>query len=208
MKTFFFHQETGNSSDILSHGGIVAVPTETVYGLAADGFNEKAVADIYEVKGRPETKPINLLVSGMADVEKVCQNIPEEAYRLAEAFWPGPLTMILEKRGIVPDIVTSGGKTVGVRCPDHSLTLSLLKEFGRPLAVPSANPSGGKSPVSAEEVKAYFEGKIGAIIDGGLCSVGIASTILALTDRPIRVLRLGGLLPETIYEKTGIRVMV
>ena len=139
-------------------------------------------------------------------MEAFCRETPEEAYRLAEAFWPGPLTMILKKTDLVPGIVTAYGNTVGVRCPDHPLTLSLLKKLGTPLAVPSANPSGAKSPVNAREVQSYFDGKIEAIIDGGECTIGVASTILDLTVSPIRVLRMGELTPEKILNETGISV--
>lgn len=200
METLIFNRELGTSAEILKRGGLVAVPTETVYGLAANAFDANAVRRIYEVKGRPETKPISLLVSGMADVECFCKNIPEEAYRLASVFWPGPLTMILEKRQLVPDIVTAGGKTVGVRCPDNALTLSLIRAAGVPLAAPSANISGAPSPKNAEAVKSSFCGKIDCILDGGVCTVGIESTIVDLTCVPPKILRVGGLAPEAIFQ--------
>ena len=179
--------------DTIKSGGLAAVPTETVYGLAADGLNENAVAGIYEIKGRPETKPISLLVSSMAQAEEFCRDIPEKAYMLAEKFWPGPLTMVFKKRASVPDIVTAGGGTVGVRCPAHDKTLRLIALTGCPLAAPSANISGMPSPKSAEEVLAYFDGRIPCLIDGGRCSVGVESTILDMTGDKIHVLRSGGL---------------
>ena len=194
------------AAKIILDGGLVAVPTETVYGLAANGLDHDAVMKIYEVKGRPETKPINLLVSGMEAVALFCTNIPDEAFTLAEKFWPGPLTMILTRRDIVPDIVTAGGKTLGVRCPDNKKTLDLIKLTGVPLAAPSANPSDMPSPKSADTVAEYFDGKIDCIIDDGVCRLGIESTILDLTVSPPRVLRLGGLSKEAIEDVLGVKV--
>lgn len=185
-------------SEIIKAGGLVSVPTETVYGLAADGLNDKAVDRIYEVKNRPEAKPLSLLVSGMTDVEQFCRDIPKAAYQLAEAFWPGPLTIILLKKDVVPDIVTAGGDTVGVRCPDHEKTLDLIRLSGVPLAAPSANMSGAPSPKTAEDVLRVFDGKIDAVIDGGPCAVGIESTIVDMTTLPPRIIRRGGLAKEAI----------
>ena len=204
MKTQVFHQCTGVAGALIVQGGLVGVPTETVYGLAADGLNAAAVEKIYVVKNRPGTKPISLLVTGMEQVCVFCKDIPQAAYALAEAFWPGPLTMILHKRDNVPAIVTAGGDTVGVRCPDHPLTLALIREAQRPLAAPSANLSGMPSPKSAQEVLAYFDGKVDAVIDGGVCAIGVASTIVDLTSETPRLLRAGGLSVDEILSKTGI----
>ena len=206
MKTLVFHQSVGTAGEIIVRGGLVGVPTETVYGLAADGLNAAAVEKIYEVKNRPETKPISLLVAGMTQVQKFCADIPVLAHTLAAAFWPGPLTMVLKKRENVPETVTAGGETVGVRCPDHPLTLALIAETGCPLAAPSANLSGMASPKSAAEVLAYFDGKIDAVIDGGCCAIGVASTIIDLTGEKPRLLRAGGLSCAEIFKKTGILV--
>lgn len=206
METYVTKDNLKFAAETIINGGLVGVPTETVYGLAADGLNESAVREIYEVKGRPETKPISLLVGGMADVEKFCKDIPESAYILAEKFWPGPMTMILNKKDNVPDIVTAGGNTVGVRCPAHEATLEIIRLAGRPLATPSANISDQPSPKDVEGVLAYFEGKIPCVVDGGKCTVGIESTILLMTVNPPKVLRMGGLLPEKIKEETGIEV--
>ncbi len=191
------------AAGIIQNGGLVGVPTETVYGLAANGLDASAVEKIYAVKGRPETKPISLLVTGMGDAEMFCRDIPDLAYRLAERFWPGPLTMVLRKKENVPDIVTAGGDTVGVRCPDHAKTLGLIGLAGVPLAAPSANLSGGPSPKSAADVLKVFDGKIDAVIDGGPCTVGIESTILDLTSKPPRILRQGGLPAEAIKGVLG-----
>lgn len=193
-----------SAAEIIQSGGLVAVPTETVYGLAANGLDEDAVQKIYDVKNRPETKPISLLVTGMTDVENFCRNIPASAYVLAEKFWPGPLTMVLMKQGNVPDIVTAGGATVGVRCPDHQKTLAIIRFAGVPLAAPSANLSGAPSPKSVSDVLAVFDGKIECAVDGGPCTVGIESTIVDLTNHQPRILRQGGLPRETIEKALGI----
>ena len=181
------------AADLLAQGKLVALPTETVYGLAADATQAGAVHANYEAKGRPDTKPLNVLVDGMAMVERICQEIPLDAYRLADAFWPGPLTMILKGNGTLPDIVPAGGATQGVRCPDHPDTLAVIRALGRPLACPSANLSGHPSPKSVDDVLTQLSGRIGAVLDGGACSVGVESTILDLTVTPHRILRQGGL---------------
>ncbi len=177
----------------LRRGGLVAVPTETVYGLCADGLNEQAVADLYEVKGRPEVKPLSLMVAGRDEMGKYARDIPPAAYTLAELYWPGPLTIVLQARDVVPSIVRAGGATVGLRCPDHPLTLALLCVVGLPLAGPSANPSGQPSPKTAQDVLGYFDGKIDAVVDGGECGIGRESTIIDLTSTPYRILREGAL---------------
>lgn len=190
--------EIKTAAQILDRGGLVAVPTETVYGLAADSLNARAVESIYTAKGRPESKPISVLLTGMDMVEKVCQEIPSLAYRLAEAFWPGPLTMVLNSRDVVPDVVRAGGSTLGVRCPDHPATLALIRELDRPLAAPSANPSGESSPKDADAVLDGLGGKIDAVLDGGSCTVGVESTIVDLTGDSWKILRQGGLSEESI----------
>jgi len=200
-------EETGAAVEILKQGGLVGLPTETVYGLGADGMNSKAVEGIFEAKGRPENKPLNVLVDGMAMVEQVCKDIPQDAYVLAEAFWPGPLTIILWGRGVSPVVVSSGGNTQGVRCPDHSDTLKVIRGLGRPLACPSANLSGAVSPKTAEDVLSQLSGRIDAVVDGGPCSVGVESTILDLTVSPYRILRQGGLSRERICAVLGKEIV-
>ena len=195
--------DTEQAAELLRQGRLVAVPTETVYGLAADATQESAVRANYDAKGRPETKPLNVLVDGMSMVETVCRDIPADAYRLAEAFWPGPLTMILWGNGALPTIVPAGGATQGVRCPDHPDTLAVIRALGRPLACPSANLSGRPSPKSADEVLAQLGGRIDAVLDGGPCAVGVESTILDLTVTPYRILRRGGLSREAIEDVLG-----
>ena len=195
--------EIEQAATLLREGKLVALPTETVYGLAADATQETAVQANYDAKGRPETKPLNVLVDGMAMVETVCRDIPADAYRLAEAFWPGPLTMILWGSGTLPPIVPAGGATQGVRCPDHPATLAVIRALGRPLACPSANLSGRPSPKSAGDVLEQLGGRIPAVLDGGPCTVGVESTIVDLTVSPFRILRQGGLSREAIEAVLG-----
>ena len=190
--------DVARAAALLRAGRLVALPTETVYGLAADATQETAVQANYDAKGRPETKPLNVLVDGMGMVEAVCRDIPADAYRLAEAFWPGPLTMILWGNGTLPPIVPAGGTTQGVRCPDHPATLAVIRALRRPLACPSANRSGLPSPKSAQDVLAQLDGGIDAVLDGGVCTVGVESTILDLTAAPYRILRQGGLSPADL----------
>lgn len=206
METYFTKTDIARAAEILRAGGLVVVPTETVYGLAANGLDEKAVEEIYRVKGRPETKPISLLVDGIETASRFCSEVPEAARCLASAFWPGPLTMILRKNDLVPAVVTAGGDTVGVRCPDHPLTLNLLRVLGLPLATPSANPSGLPAPTDALAAASYLEGKIPCILDGGACIVGVASTIVDFTGPRARILRQGVLSAEDLSAAAGCEV--
>jgi len=198
MKTEIIKTDIIRAAEIIRSGGLVAVPTETVYGLAGNGLDEAAVREIYEVKGRPEVKPLSLMVPGKEAMERYCEDVHDVAYALADAFWPGPLTIILKSKSCVPEIVRAGGTTVGLRCPDHELTLALLREAGVPLAAPSANPSGEPSPKNAAKVAEYFDGKIGAILDGGECGIGTESTIIDLSAGDGRILRKGALSEEEI----------
>lgn len=200
MNTLWIQDELEPAAALLREGRLVAVPTETVYGLAGNGLDEAAVRDIYEVKGRPAVKPLSLMVPGAEAIGLYCEDVPPQAYALAARFWPGPLTLVLKAKPLVPDIVRAGGETVGLRCPDHPLTLALLQKAGVPFAAPSANPSGEESPKSAEAVRAYFDGRIAAIVDGGPCGLGRESTLLDLSRRPFRVLRQGALPEEEIAE--------
>ena len=190
--------------EVIKRGGLVAVPTETVYGLAGNGLDADAVAKIYEVKGRPAIKPLSLLVPDLAVAATVCDGIPDRAKKLAEAFWPGPLTIVLPRRDNVPEIVTAGGDTIGVRCPDHAKTLEFLRLAGVPAAAPSANISDMPSPKSAEDVLAYFDGKIDCVIDGGVCTLGVESTIVLLTGDNYIILRQGALPEEDIRRVLGL----
>ena len=198
METKIFHNAADEAAEIIKTGGLVAVPTETVYGLAGNGLDEEAVKQIYEVKGRPQVKPLSLMVPGAEAMEQYCEDVPQEARLLAERFWPGPLTIVLKAKDHIPSIVLAGGDTVGLRCPDHPMTLELLKKAGVPFAAPSANPSGEESPKTAQKVQDYFAGKIGGIIDGGECGIGLESTIISMAQKPYRILRQGALAEKEI----------
>ena len=199
MKTEWIREENlTDAAQLLRAGELAAVPTETVYGLAGNGLDKRAVEEIYEVKGRPAVKPLSLMVPGREAMERYCEAVPPQAQFLAERFWPGPLTIVLKAKELVPEIVRAGGETVGLRCPDHPLTLRLLREAGIPFAAPSANPSGEESPKTAEEVAHYFDGRIAAIVDGGPCGLGRESTLIDMSRTPYRILRQGALPEETI----------
>lgn len=200
METKIFKDDLKEAAELLKSGQLVAVPTETVYGLAGNGLDEKAVGDIYEVKGRPAVKPLSLMVPDKDTMDIYCNDVPEDAKYLADKFWPGPLTIVLKAKDIVPDIVRAGGRTVGLRCPDHPMTLELLKLSGIPFAAPSANPSGEDSPKDAGKVKEYFEGKIAGIVDGGECGIGKESTLVDMSCKPYRILRQGALSEKDIAD--------
>lgn len=200
MKTELITENMQPAAEIIRRGGLVAVPTETVYGLAGNGLNEAAVRRIYEVKGRPEVKALSLMVPDSGAMARYCERIPKAAYALAEKYWPGPLTIILKSKSIVPEITRAGGATVGLRCPDHPMTLELLRLSGLPLAAPSANPSGAPSPKTAGEVQGYFDGAIDGIIDGGACGIGTESTIIDLSKTPYAILRKGALSEEEVFD--------
>jgi L-threonylcarbamoyladenylate synthase len=197
------------AAQLLETGQLVAIPTETVYGLAANALNEEAVLKIYEVKNRPQFNPLIIHVSSFEAVRKWVKNIPAEAEQLAKAFWPGPLTLLLEKNELIHDLVTAGHTKVAVRIPDHPLTLELLKQLDFPLAAPSANPSGYVSPTSAEHVYTGLKGKIPYILDGGTCRVGLESTIIGWdeNENPI-IYRLGGISKEDIESVLGKRIEI
>ena len=200
MNTKRISQDIDTAAELLREGSLVAVPTETVYGLAGNGLDEQVIESIYEVKGRPAVKPISLMVPGAEVIDRLCEEVPDAARRLAEAFWPGPLTLVLSARSSVPEILRAGGATVGLRCPRQEQTLRLLRELDFPLAVPSANPSGMESPKDADQVFHYFDGKIAAVIDGGPCALGLESTVLDLSKAPYRILRQGSLPAEEIMD--------
>lgn len=195
----------------LRSGGLVAFPTETVYGLGAIATNEEAVRRVFALKGRPAQNPLIVHVDGEETARRYVRRWPERAQRLAEAFWPGPLTLVLDRSDLVPDLVTGGGETVGVRCPDHPLTLALLEAVGEGLVGPSANLSGGVSPTTAEHVRDAFGEDEVLTLDGGPCRAGIESTVLDLTTTPARVLRpgvigraqLAGALGERVEARAG-----
>ena len=188
---------------LLQQEQLVAIPTETVYGLGANGLSEKAVAKIFEAKGRPQDNPLILHIADPAQMEDICHSIPESAYLLAEKFWPGPLTMVLPAKECVPKRTTGGLSTVAVRCPDSAITRDIIRLAGVPVAAPSANISGKPSTTTAQHVLDDHEGKLPLIVDGGPCRVGVESTIVDLTDDVPRLLRPGGITPEQLTEVLG-----
>ena len=191
------------AADIIRAGGLVAIPTETVYGLGADGLNPDAVAKIFFAKGRPQDNPLILHIASADQLDTLCYDIPDAAYRLAEKFWPGPLTMVLPAREIVPKCTTAGLPTVAVRCPDNDITRKIIALSGTPIAAPSANLSGKPSTTTAQHVLHDHDGKLELIVDGGACQVGVESTIVDLTETPARLLRPGGITPEQLTEVLG-----
>ena len=191
------------AANLIKNGELAAIPTETVYGLGANGLDEQAVIKIFEAKGRPQDNPLILHLADGAEMERYCRDIPKEAYLLAEKFWPGPLTMVLPAKACVPKRTTGGLDTVAVRCPDSTITREIIRLAGVPLAAPSANISGKPSTTTAEHVRHDHDGRIAAIIDGGSCRVGVESTIVDLTERPARLLRPGGITPEQLVEVLG-----
>ena len=191
------------AADILRQGGLVGIPTETVYGLGANALDAEAVNKIFEAKGRPQDNPLIIHIPGPQWLPRYCEDVPPLAYTLARKFWPGPLTMILKRKPIVPDATTAGLDTVGVRCPDHQVTLSIIREAGVPVAAPSANTSGRPSCTTAADVMEDMEGKIDAVVDGGPCQVGVESTIIDLTVTPPQLLRPGGLPLESLRDALG-----
>ena len=191
------------AAEIIKSGGLVAIPTETVYGLGANGLDPQSVAKIFEAKGRPQDNPLILHVSETKEMENFCHSIPESAYKLAEKFWPGPLTMVLPARDTVPKCTTAGLPTVAVRCPDNAVTREIIRLSGCPIAAPSANISGKPSTTTAEHVMHDHNGKIDAVVDGGPCRVGLESTIVDLTEDRPRLLRPGGITPEQLREVLG-----
>ena len=189
--------------NLLNKGEVVGIPTETVYGLAANAFNEKAVAQIFAIKNRPSFDPLILHTGSLSEIEQFVHSIPDAAKQLANAFMPGPLTLLLQKKDIVPDIVTSGLPQVAVRIPKHPMTLALLQQLSYPLAAPSANPFGYISPTTAQHVEDQLGHKLPYILDGGDCHVGVESTILGFENGKPIVFRKGGLAIEDIEEVIG-----
>jgi L-threonylcarbamoyladenylate synthase len=191
------------AKQILQQGGLVAIPTETVYGLAANGLDKNAVLKIFEAKNRPHFDPLIIHTNSIEKIKLWVNDFPEWAQQLADAFWPGPLTLLLPKKNIVPDLVTAGLPQVAVRIPNHKLTLQLLESLDFPLAAPSANPFGYVSPTTAAHVAAQLQNKVDYILDGDTCDVGIESTIVGFENNSITVYRLGGLAIEDIEQVVG-----
>lgn len=196
-------KDINKAKELLEAGKLVAIPTETVYGLAGNALNPAAVAAVYEAKNRPQFDPLILHVPSLEKARALVKNIPPEAEALARAFWPGPLTLLLEKEPVVPDLATAGLPTVAIRCPDHELTKTLLNALNFPLAAPSANPFGYISPTTPAHVQAQLGERIPYILDGGPCKVGIESTIVGFDRGRGVVLRKGGLQIEEIEAVIG-----
>lgn len=189
------------AAELIKNGELVGMPTETVYGLAADALNPIAVAKIFAAKGRPADNPLIVHIADISMLTELAFDIPESAYRLAERFWPGPLTMILKKKDCIPDITSGGLDTVGIRMPDHMAARMLIEKSGLPVAAPSGNISGYPSPTKSEHMMRDMNGKIAAVIDGGECSVGVESTVISFeNDNTVRILRPGGVTREDLLE--------
>ncbi len=191
------------AAQLLKQGKLVVMPTETVYGLAADARNEAAVAAIFEAKGRPQDNPLIVHISDLSELPALVTSVPEAAKRLAAAYWPGPLTMILPRGDSIPAMVSAGLNTVAVRFPSHPVAQALIRESGCPLAAPSANLSGSPSPTTAAHVAADLSGRVSAIVDGGPCEVGLESTVISLTGDKPRLLRPGGITLDQLQAVLG-----
>ncbi|MCT4542029.1 MAG: L-threonylcarbamoyladenylate synthase [Vallitalea sp.] len=191
------------AGNILKEGGLVAFPTETVYGIGANSLDVNAINKIYEAKGRPSDNPLIVHVSSKQDVQKYAKKINYTAEKLMDEFWPGPLTLIFEKRDIIPDNITGGLNTVAIRMPSHTIARSIIKEADLPIAAPSANISGRPSPTMAEHVINDLNGKVDMIIDGGYCEIGLESTVLDVTDTIPTILRPGGITKEMLEQVVG-----
>ncbi len=204
MKTEYLTQnEISAAADILRRGGLVGIPTETVYGLGANALDVDAVGRIFKAKGRPQDNPLIIHIPDVSWLDRYCRDIPQAAYVLARRFWPGPMTMVLSRRDNVPDAVTAGLDTVGIRCPGHALCRKIIELADVPVAAPSGNLSGRPSPTTAAHMLEDMDGRIDAIVDGGSCGVGVESTIIDLTCTPPRLLRPGGVTLEQLCEVLG-----
>ncbi len=216
MKTKFYEIDINNidtekmqeAGDLIAAGELVAFPTETVYGLGGDALHPDAAKKIYEAKGRPSDNPLIIHVAEVSDLERVGKSVPEQAKKLADAFWPGPLTMIVWKKDEVPFATTGGLNTVAVRMPDHPVALELIRRSGKLIAAPSANTSGRPSPTEASHVMGDLEGRIAMVLDGGPVGIGIESTIIDLTEPVPMILRPGYITPEMLSEVLGEEVII
>ncbi len=192
------------AAKLLRQGELVAIPTETVYGLAANALDPDAVAKIFKAKGRPQDNPLIVHISSLEELPPLVTEIPDRARKLAEAFWPGPLTMVLPRSSRVPDVVTAGLETVAIRMPSHSVARAVIQVSGLPIAAPSANLSGKPSPTSARHCMEDLTGKIPLVLDGGPCQVGVESTVVTLTGDIPRLLRPGAVTAEQLREVLGL----
>lgn len=195
--------EVEKAKQALEQGDLVGIPTETVYGLAANAFNPEAVARIFDAKNRPSFDPLIVHVANKKAARELVLNMPADAIKLAKKFWPGPLTLLLPKKDIIPDLVTSGMANVAIRIPNHPLTLTLLSELRFPLVAPSANPFGYISPTTASHVNAQLGDVVKYILDGGPCTVGVESTIVGFPSEGPTIYRTGGISQEDIETEIG-----
>lgn len=193
----------GEAARVIREGGLAAFPTETVYGLGADALNPEAARKIYAAKGRPSDNPLIVHIAGMEHLSEIAKDVPDQAKKLAEAFWPGPLTMIVNKNEKVPDETTGGMQTVAVRMPNHPVALELIRKSGCLIAAPSANTSGRPSPTLAEHVAEDLDGKVPVILDAGEVGIGIESTIIDLTEAIPMILRPGYVTKRMLEEVIG-----
>ena len=196
-------EQIRQAAGMIRRGGVVAFPTETVYGLGADALNPLAVARIFEIKNRPFFDPLIVHIADLNEVSRLVITIPTDAEKLIQRCWPGPLTIVLFKNEEIPDLVTAGLPTVALRMPSHPIALQLIKESGRPVAAPSANPFGYVSPTTAEHVRDQLGDRVDLILDGGPCEVGLESTIVSFSEERPRLLRPGGLPLEEIEAIIG-----
>ena len=206
MKTELLHRskfDIQKAGDLLRAGQVVGIPTETVYGLAANALDEAAVAKIFAAKGRPQDNPLIIHISALEQLEDLAEEISPAVWQMAEQFWPGPLTMVIKKKDIVPDRTSAGLDTVGIRMPSHPVARAIIDAAGVPLAAPSANTSGKPSPTTARDVLDDMNGKIPAIVDGGACTVGVESTVVDMTGEFPQILRPGAITEEMIREAMG-----
>lgn len=191
------------AGELLKNGQLVAIPTETVYGLAANAFDADAVASVFEAKGRPQDNPLIVHISKPETLSELASEVPDNAWALADAFWPGPLTIIVPRSDKVPSVVSPRLNTVAVRLPSHPAARAIINAAGVPLAAPSANLSGSPSPTTAARVAADLDGRIAAIVDGGACDIGVESTVISLCGDVPRLLRPGGVTPEQLCAVIG-----
>ncbi|MBO5858937.1 MAG: threonylcarbamoyl-AMP synthase [Clostridia bacterium] len=207
MKTLRLNSKNKNdlitAADILRNGGLVAIPTETVYGLAANALDGEAVKEIFIAKGRPNDNPLIVHVASLEEIAPLVEEVDPRLYDLAEKYWPGPLTVILKKSDAIPDEVSAGLDTVAIRMPSHPDAREIIRLSGKPLAAPSANASGRPSPTSVDHVITDLDGRIDAVIDGGICSVGVESTVVTLATTPPTLLRPGGITVEQLEAVLG-----
>ena len=207
MNTLYLLEKDENSiqtaAEILKNGGLVAIPTETVYGLAANALDGEAVRKIFIAKGRPQDNPLIVHVSSLDEIPPLVEQVDPRLYSLAEKYWPGPLTVIMKKSALIPDEVCAGLDTVAIRMPSHEGARQIIAAAGIPLAAPSANASGKPSPTKANHVMQDLEGRIDAVIDGGECSVGVESTVVTLATEPPTLLRPGGITPAQLEAVLG-----